>query len=153
MGITIINTSTFFATWIFFLQSLAAMIFIVYPKVTLPLYNHVDLSATMIVQTKKGQTSNCHLPNTFFQVLQEQVRQKPSPSEQKPSQAPEAPPTKRLEDMAATSPTVEPPRGNSSCSDVTEIPKQLDANFEKLDTSNSVRPTILGELVWLVLVK
>jgi len=73
----------------------------------------------------------------------EQVRQKPSPSEQKPSQAPEAPPTKRLEDMAATSPTVEPPRGNSSCSDVTEIPKQLDANFEKLDTSNSVRPTII----------
>eukprot|EP00434_Breviolum_minutum_P021029 symbB.v1.2.018552.t1/scaffold1483.1/size116006/1 len=73
----------------------------------------------------------------------EQVRPKPSPSEQKPSQAPRAPPTKRLEEMAATSPTVELPRGNSSCIDVTEIPKQLDANFEKLDTSNSVRPTII----------
>ena len=32
---------------------------------------------------------------------------------------------------------------------MTEIPKQLDANFEKLDSSNSVRPTILGELVWV----
>ena len=83
---------------------------------------------------------NIPIPNTFHHL---QELQKPSQRDPKPG-APEAPPTKRPEHMGTSKVVPSGTRGTGTW-DVTEIPKQLDANFEKLDSSNSVRPTMLGE--------
>ncbi len=84
---------------------------------------------------------NIPIPNTFHHL---QELQKPSQSDPKP-EALETPPTKRPEQIGTSKVVPSGTCAGTGTLDVTEIPKQLDANFEKLDSSNSVRPTMLGE--------
>lgn len=87
--------------------------------------------APVVVPAVSGSIQESQSSNPRREELQ-----KPSQSDQKAG-APQAPPTKRPEQIGTSN--VVP----SGTWDVTDIPKQLDANFEKLDSSNSVRPTII----------